>query len=86
MILDGDLRDEFLCTPELVRAGLTNDNQLALAVKASLSQLKYLIATEIISLTLVPLSDGCLAYMVEIPDGPVHPAYVYRCGISGPYP
>lgn len=40
MILDGDLRDEFLCTPELVRAVLTDDNQLALAVKASLSQLE----------------------------------------------
>ncbi len=77
MILDGDLREEFLCTPELVRAVLTDDNQLALAVKAPLSQLKYLIATETISLTLIPLSDGCLAYMLEIPDDPVHPAYVW---------
>lgn len=77
MILEGDLREEFLCTPELVRAVLTDDNQLALAIKAPLSQLKYLIATESISLTLVPLSDGCLAYILEIPDDPVHPAYVW---------
>ncbi|WP_255773370.1 hypothetical protein [Mycobacteroides abscessus] len=77
MILHGDLRDEFLCTPELVRAVLTDENQLALAVKAPLSHLKYLIAAESISLTLIPLHDGCLAYVLEIPDDPIRPAYVW---------
>lgn len=77
VILHGDLRDEFLCTPELVRAVLTDENQLALAVKAPLSLLKYLIVAESISLTLIPLHDGCLAYALEIPDDPVRPAYVW---------
>jgi hypothetical protein len=77
MILDGDLRSEFLCTPALIRAVLPDDNQLALAIKAPVLQLRYLVKAESISLILIPLSGECLGYAIEILDDPSDPMYVW---------
>lgn len=49
----------------------------SLAVKAPALQLKYFVAAERLSLLLLPLDGGHLAYAVAIPDDPDDYAYVW---------
>jgi hypothetical protein len=76
-VLLGETRSEFLANPALVRFFSGPGGTPSLAVKAPALQLKYFVAAERLSLLLLPLNGGHLAYAVAIPDDPDDYAYVW---------
>ncbi|MGV0737521.1 hypothetical protein ABQF35_11155 [Mycobacterium syngnathidarum] len=76
-ILLGETRSEFLAIPTLVRFLLDAGGNLSLAVKAPALQLKYFVAADSVSLLLLPLEEGGLAYAITVPDDPRDSAYIW---------
>jgi hypothetical protein len=79
-LLSDQNRSEFLAVPQLVRFSMpigADGPEPSLLIKANSLTLKYILRLPSLSLIFLNLSNGWLAYGIEVQDDPAHPALIW---------